>query len=57
MKVDKTMQGAADKISGLLNPQAGQSEPEKKQTEPQEQTQEKPVEETRSFVKTEIIRL
>ena len=31
MKIDKTVQGAADKISGLLNPQAGQSEPEKKQ--------------------------
>ena len=54
MKVDKTMQGAADKISGLLNPQAGQSEPEKKQTEPQEQTQEKPVEETKPDVVEEV---
>jgi hypothetical protein len=39
MKVDKTVQGAADKISGLLNPQEGQSEPEKIQPAPQEQTE------------------
>ena len=39
MKVDNTVTGAADKISGLLNPQEGQSEPEKTQTEPQEQTE------------------
>ena len=39
MKVDKTVQGAADKISGLLNPQEGQSEPEKTQPAPQEQTE------------------
>ena len=42
MKVDKTVQGAADKISGLLNPQEGQSEPEKTQPAPQEQAE--PVE-------------
>ena len=29
MQVDKTMQGATEKITGLLNPQEGQSEPEK----------------------------
>ena len=39
MKVDNTVQGAADKISGLLNPQEGQSEPEKTQPAPQEQTE------------------
>ena len=39
MKVDKTVQGAADKISGLLNPQEGQSEPKKDQPAPQEQTE------------------
>ena len=39
MKVDKTVQGAADKISGLLNPQEGQSEPEKTQPAPQEQAE------------------
>ena len=50
MQVDKTIKGAADKITGLLNPQEGQSEPEKKQIEPQEQTQEKPVEETKPAV-------
>ena len=42
MKVDNTVQGAADKISGLLNPQEGQSEPEKTQPAPQEQAE--PVE-------------
>jgi hypothetical protein len=51
MKIDKTVQGAADKISGLLNPQEGQSEPEKKQTEPQEQTEPVKTEE----VKTEPV--
>ena len=39
MKVDTTVQGAAEKISGLLNPQEGQSEPEKTQPAPQEQTE------------------
>ena len=39
MKVDKSVQGAADKISGLLNPQEGQSEPKKDQPAPQEQTE------------------
>ena len=39
MKTDNTVTGAADKISGLLNPKEGQSEPEKTQTEPQEQTE------------------
>jgi len=39
MKVDKTVQGAADKLLGLLNPQEGQSEPKKDQTAPQEQTE------------------
>ena len=39
MKVDNTVQGAADKISGLLNPQEGQSEPEKTQPAPQEQAE------------------
>lgn len=54
MQVDKTIKGAADKITGLLNPQEGQSEPEKKQTEPQEQTQEKPVQETAPDVVEEV---
>ena len=39
MKVDKTVQGAADKLVGLLNPQEGQSEPKKDQPAPQEQTE------------------
>ena len=39
MKVDKTVQGAADKLLGLLNPQEGQSEPKKDQPAPQEQTE------------------
>ena len=39
MKVDKSVQGAADKLLGLLNPQEGQSEPEKTQPAPQEQTE------------------
>ena len=54
MQVDKTMQGATEKITGLLNPKEGQSEPEKKQIEPQEQTQEKPVEETKPDVVEEV---
>ena len=36
MKVDKSVQGAADKLLGLLNPQEGQSEPKKDQPAPQE---------------------
>ena len=39
MKVDKSVQGAADKLLGLLNPQKGQSEPKKDQPAPQEQTE------------------
>ena len=39
MKVDKSVQGAADKLLGLLNPQEGQSEPKKDQPAPQEQTE------------------
>ena len=35
----ETVQGAAKKISGLLNPEQGQSKPEK-QAEPSEQPQE-----------------
>jgi len=38
MAQEQTVQGAAKKISGLLNPQQGQSEPEKK-AEPSEQPQ------------------
>jgi len=38
MAQEQTVQGAADKISGLLNPKEGQSEPEKK-AEPSEQPQ------------------
>lgn len=48
MKVDKTVQGAADKISGLLNPQEGQSEPAKKQTAPQEQAEPVKTEEVKT---------
>ena len=47
MKIDKTVQGAADKISGLLNPQAGQSEPEKTQPAPQEQAEPVKTEEVK----------
>jgi len=36
MAQEQTVRGAAEKISGLLNPQVGQSEPEKK-AEPSEQ--------------------
>ena len=39
MAENTTVQGAAEKISGLLNPNQGQSEPEKK-AEPSEQPQE-----------------
>jgi len=39
MAQEETVQGAAKKISGLLNPEAGQSAPEKK-AEPSEQPQE-----------------
>ena len=39
MKVDKSVQGAADKLLGLLNPQEGLSEPKKDQPAPQEQTE------------------
>ena len=39
MIVDKSVQGAADKLLGLLNPQEGQSEPKKDQPAPQEQTE------------------
>ena len=39
MAQEQTVQGAANKISGLLNPKEGQSEPEKK-AEPSEQPQE-----------------
>ena len=56
MKTDNTVTGAADKISGLLNPKEGQSEPEKTQTEPQEQTEPvktEPVAEEFSQPKTE----
>ena len=38
MAQEQTVHGAAEKISGLLNPQVGQSEPEKK-AEPSEQPQ------------------
>ena len=38
MAEEQTVQGAAKKISGLLNPEQGQSEPEKK-AEPSEQPQ------------------
>ena len=40
MAQEQTVQGAAQKISGLLNPKAGQSEPEKKEAVPSEQPQE-----------------
>ena len=39
MAQEQTVQGAAKKITGLLNPKEGQSEPEK-QAEPSEQPQE-----------------
>jgi len=56
MKVDKSVQGAADKLLGLLNPQEGQSEPKKDQPAPQEQTEPvktEPVAEEVSKSKTE----
>ena len=34
MAQEQTVQGAAKKISGLLNPKEGQSEPEKKEAVP-----------------------
>ena len=48
MAESTNVQGAADKIKGLLNPEQGQSEPEKK-AEPSEQPQEE--------VKKEVIDL
>ena len=43
MNTDKSVQGAADKILGILNPQEGQSEPTTK-VEPSEQAQPEAVE-------------
>jgi len=40
MAQEQTVQGAAKKISGLLNPKEGQAEPEKKEAVPSEQPQE-----------------
>ena len=40
MAQEQTVQGAAKKISGLLNPKEGQTEPEKKEAVPSEQPQE-----------------
>jgi hypothetical protein len=40
MAQEQTVQGAASKISGLLNPKEGQAEPEKKEAVPSEQPQE-----------------
>jgi len=40
MAQEQTVQGAAQKISGLLNPKEGQAEPEKKEAVPSEQPQE-----------------
>ena len=40
MAQEQTVQGAASKISGLLNPKEGQTEPEKKEAVPSEQPQE-----------------
>jgi len=40
MAQEQTVKGAAEKISGLLNPKEGQSEPEKKEAVPSEQPQE-----------------
>ncbi len=37
MAEEQTIKGAAEKISGLLNPKEGQSEPEKKEAAPSEQ--------------------
>ena len=37
MAQEQTVKGAAEKISGLLNPKEGQSEPEKKEAAPSEQ--------------------
>ena len=43
MNTDKSVQGAADKIAGILNPEEGQSEPTTK-VEPSEQAQPEAVE-------------
>jgi len=40
MAEEQTVQGAASKISGLLNPKEGQAEPDKKEAVPSEQPQE-----------------
>ncbi len=51
MAQEQTVQGAAQKISGILNPKEGQSEPEKKEAVPSEQPQkikEEPSKESQS---------
>ena len=40
MAEEQTIKGAAEKISGLLNPDKGQSEPEKKEAAPSEQPEQ-----------------
>jgi len=58
MNTDKSVQGAADKIAGILNPEEGQSEPTTKvepseQAEPEAVEQEAPVEAAQESNQTE----
>ena len=58
MNTDKTVQGAADKIAGILNPEEGQSEPTTKvepseQAQPETTEQEAPVEAAQESNQTE----
>ena len=59
MNTDKSVQGAADKILGILNPEEGQSEPKTKvepseQAQPEAVEQEAPVEAAQESNQTEI---
>ena len=59
MNTDKSVQGAADKIAGILNPEEGQSEPTTKvepseQAQPEAVEQEAPVEAAQESNQTEI---
>lgn len=59
MNTDKSVQGAADKILGILNPEEGQSEPTTKvepseQAQPEAVEQEAPVEAAQESNQTEI---
>lgn len=58
MNTDKSVQGAADKIAGILNPEEGQSEPTTKvepseQAQPETTEQEAPVEAAQESNQTE----